>query len=298
MHVHQKCASGTRRLLFCGRLFFSFEGTMATCVLYIDEAGNPDPHSVPVKNGQTPLFTLAGLALPLTQWRTTDREFYSLKKRFYSDRLSQYADRPEECEIKGGDLAKPSNKKSKRGHAFLSQVLSFIGQHGGAGFCATFLKNSNSPTDPHSIYTLGLQFMVERFSLYIAEHPVFSEGILILDSRMKGVKGSDIKVARSHMSYMFGNETGKRFINISEAPLFADSRLTAGLQLADIIASTLYTNQYQYYLKDIDGAINYDHMTKYWPTIRTFEFKSRQTIDGYNKFGYKIMDLRKPTPEH
>ena len=44
-----------------GRLF-CWSVCVATCVIYIDEAGSPDRHDVPLQNGQTPLFTLAAMA--------------------------------------------------------------------------------------------------------------------------------------------------------------------------------------------------------------------------------------------
>lgn len=175
--------------------------------------------------------------------------------------------------------------------------MTFIAQHSGTSFGATFLKQSLSPADPHSLYTHGLQVLVERFSVFVAEHPAYSEGILICDSRMKGIKGSDIAVARSHMSYMFGNETGRRFINIVEAPLFADSRLTVGLQLADIVASLLYTSQYRYYLRHTKGALCYDHIAKYWQSLDALQFKSRKTVDGFPVYGYRVIDQRKTPAE-
>ena len=94
------------------------------------------------------------------------------------------------------------------------------------------------------------------------------------------------------MSYIFGNETGRQFINILEAPLFADSRLTVGLQLVDIFASNLFSNHYYYYVRDVDGAIDYSHMQQYWPMIDSIQFKSRQTINGYQVFGYRVIDQR------
>ena len=85
---------------------------------------------------------------------------------------------------------------------------------------------------------------------------------------------------------------GRTFINILEAPLFADSRLTVGLQVVDIFASTLFTNHYHYYLRGTDGAPNYGHMRKYWSTIDALQYKSRQLVDGHKVFGYRVVDHR------
>ncbi|MFZ5909912.1 MAG: DUF3800 domain-containing protein [Chloroflexota bacterium] len=267
---------------------------MSTCVIYIDEAGTPYGHHVPLENGETPIFTLAALAFPLWEWRARDRAYLSLKRQFFPDLLGKPDKRDEEFEIKGRDIAAPHNKKSERRQEFNRRVLSFIASNSGIGFGVSFLKNSQHPASHQSIYTQALQILVERFSLFVAEHPAYDNAIVICDSRMKGINGSrqDITVARSHMSYIFGNETGRQFINILEAPLFADSRLTVGLQLVDIFASNLFANQYYYYLRNIEGGIDYSHMQGYWNMINRLQYKSRQSIDGYQVFGYRVVDQR------
>lgn len=265
---------------------------MGTCVIYIDEAGSPTPHHLPVQNGETPIFTLAALAFPLWEWRARDREYLALKRRFFPDVFGKPDKRDEEREIKGNEICAPRNKTSERRHAFNREVLSFISSHGGTCFGVSFLKNPKTPCNSDSIYNHALQILVERFSLFIAEHSAYNNAILICDSRMKGLKSQDITVARSHMSFIFGNETGRTFINILEAPLFADSRLTVGLQLVDIFASNLFSTHYNYYLKDVEGVLDYSHMDKYWHTLDKLQFKSRQAIGGYQMFGYKVIDHR------
>lgn len=42
---------------------------MDTWVFYVDESGDCEKHQDALKNGQTPLFALAGVALPMSQWR-------------------------------------------------------------------------------------------------------------------------------------------------------------------------------------------------------------------------------------
>jgi len=266
---------------------------MSTCVIYIDEAGSPYGHHTPLIDGETPLFSLAALAFPLEEWRARDRAFLALKRHFFPDLLGKPEHRDEEHEIKGRDIASPHNKSSERRHEFNKRALSFISSHGGVCFGVTFLKNSQQPAPHQSIYTQALQILVERFSLFVAEHPVYSNAILICDSRMKGLtRGHDITVARSHMSYIFGHETGRTFINILEAPLFADSRLTVGLQLVDIFASNLFSNHYCYYLRELENAPNYSHMQKYWPMLDRLQYKSKQTIGGFQTFGYRVIDQR------
>lgn len=264
---------------------------MSTIIIYIDEAGNPGAHSEPIvaASGETPLFCLVGLALPLSDWRMRDRDYLRLKRQFFPDDMARTNKRHEEFEIKGNELTSPRQRTSSRRQAFNKRVLSYIQQSGGAAFSATFLKSCHDPVSPRSIYTKALQILVERISLYIAEHTSYDNAILICDSRMKGL---DTNVARSHMSYIFGHQTGRTFTNIIEAPLFADSRLTVGLQLVDILASNIYANHYYYYCRNVPGAIDYSHSHAYWPILNALQFQSTGQIDGHNIHGYRIIDHR------
>ena len=45
-----------------------------------------------------------------------------------------------------------------------------------AGSDCTFLKNPDHPASSRSVYTQALQILVERFSLFVAEHPVYQHG--------------------------------------------------------------------------------------------------------------------------
>jgi hypothetical protein len=154
---------------------------VSTCIIYIDEAGSPYGHHIPLENGETPIFTLAALAFPLWEWRARDRAYLALKRQFFPDLLGKLDKRDEEYEIKGRDIA---------------------------------------------------------------------------------------------------------------APRFADSRLTVGLQLVDIFASNLFANQYHYYLRNVVGGIDYSHMQEYWNAVNKLQYKSRQAIDGYQVFGYRVIDQR------
>jgi hypothetical protein len=264
------------------------EEFMTTCVFYVDEAGQPDGHSEPLKNGETPLFTLASLAFPLAEWRARDREFLQLKRRFFPDLLGKGYKRDEEYEIKGNELASPHNKTSKRRHQFNKEVLAFIERHLGVGFGVSVLKNPVNPGSSKSIYTVALQILVERFSMFIAEHPIYDNGIIVCDARLAG--GLDLNVARSHLSFIFGHETGRTYTNILEAPLFVDSRLTVGIQLCDIFASNLYANDYCDKASGVLGAHDYSHMKVYRPFLRGLEFKSQGLSQGYRVYGYRFLN--------
>jgi hypothetical protein len=140
---------------------------------------------------------------------------------------------------------------------------------------------------------MGLQYLSERLSMYLAESGESSHGIIIIDKRVGRL---DYQVALSHMSFIFGHDSGRDLTNILEAPLFADSRLTMGLQLVDNISSLIYSNHYQYYCRDIDGASDYSHVQQFWPRLDALQYKSKCTLStGQLCYGFRVVDLKKPT---
>jgi len=264
---------------------------MATCMFYIDEGGNIDDHHIPIRNGESPLFCLAAIALQLDDWREFDREYLRLKRKFFQKEIDESGERAEIWEVK--DLCQPRNRDSSRRHAFLSEVLVLCDRYQARTFGITFLKNAEAPTPPETLYALGLQCLAERFNAYINESAIFEHGILIADRRKHHF---DFEAAKGYLSYVFGHETGKQLTKLQEAPLFADSRLTAGLQIAHHIASLLAGNHHHYYCRDIPGALDYSHLQRYWNRLGTHEFKSKGLYDEHQMFGYRVQDFSQRSP--
>jgi hypothetical protein len=266
---------------------------MSTCVFYIDESGSKDPYSIPIRSGETAIFCLFALALPLADWRDFDREYLRLKRHFFEKEISGSKNRAEHWEIKGNKLCSPGNKESQRNHAFLRRVFDLCDRFDATAFAVTFLKDHTMPMSPEARYCMGLQFLAERFNIFIAENNTYEHGLLIVDSRRKYL---DFNVSASYASYIFGHQNGRSLTHLVESPLFADSRLTAGLQIADNVAGTLFANHYHYYCRNIPGAPDYSHIPpRYWSRLDSLQFKSKQRYEGYVKYGFKVCDHR-PSP--
>jgi len=265
---------------------------MSTCVFYIDESGSTKGFSIPVRPdlGETAVFCLYALALPLEDWRNFDRDYLRLKWHFFEKEINESRHRAELWEVKGNELCAPRNRDSQRRHAFLREVFDLCGRYGATGFGVAFLKDYVNPMASESCYTLGLQYLAERFNFFLSESRIYDNGILIADERMKDL---DFNVAQSYLSYVFGNVNGRLLTCLAESPLFANSRLTSGLQIVDNIAAVFFADKYNYYCRDVPGAPDYSHISKwYWPRLKNLEFKSRQVYDGHIQYGYKICDHR------
>jgi hypothetical protein len=253
---------------------------------YVDESGDPEGHHEPLIAGETPIFALNSLCIREEHWRNLDRDYHKLKIRFFAqqigDREAQY------YEVKGNELTGHHNRDNRRDHAFIQQVLILCRKYQGSLFSIIFIKNPTKPTNKKSLYTMALQYLVERFQSFLEENTTNDNGIIVIDSRMHNL---NLEVAKSHLSFVFGHNTGKSCDRIIEAPMFADSRLATGLQITDIIGSCIYTNIYHRNSMFISGAIDYSHMEKYWPEIDSLQFKGKMLHDGHARNGIRVIDF-------
>jgi hypothetical protein len=255
-------------------------------LFYVDESGSPERHHEPLLNGETPIFSLNSLCIQEDNWRDLDRDYLKFKKRFFQNEIGNK--RPEYYEIKGSELTRPGNRTNRRAHQFIKQVIALCTKYNITLFSVIFIKNPTQPTARQSLYTMALQYLCERFQAFLEERAEKPNGIIIIDSRMRNV---DLEVAKSHMSFVFGHKTGKTCDKILEAPMFANSALTVGLQIMDIMGSCVYTNFYYRNCMFIPGALDYAHMIVYWSDLSTLEFKSRELYDGHNRNGYRVIDF-------
>ena len=207
---------------------------------YVDEGGDPHPHREPLLQGGTPLFCLSAVAVHASRWRELDRALFQLKRAYFSREMQGFTARnpdmrPEHYEVKGRQLVKPSHAGSRRNRVFTFKILDLAQQLDVRLFAAVWQKNPANPVDAMSMYTQGLQVLAERFHHHCAQAGEL--GVIVADGRTRNL---DFQVAASHLSYIFGNPVGRNYTTLVEAPMFVDSVLSAGVQLADLLGSCIY----------------------------------------------------------
>ncbi|WP_316227767.1 DUF3800 domain-containing protein [Bradyrhizobium sp. SZCCHNR3015] len=271
---------------------------MAQWALYLDETGSTEAHGIPVKTGDTPIFTLGGVILPLDRWREYDRKYLYLKREFFRAEIDRSKKSDIAWEIKGTDLFAPRNAASERNKVFVYRVLDLIKEFGGRVIGVTFLKSVKEPMSRTSIYTKALQIIAERYDVFLRE--IDGSGILIIDSRMAHTRkggGLDYAVAVSYLSFIFGNKEGQQLKRIIEGPIFADSGLTAGLQMADIVSGMIYTTTYRDRLApqgadQATGYLDYTHTARYTAPLKDVTFHSANVYGQQKMYGLRTIDHR------
>ena len=224
----------------------------------------------------------------------------TLKWEFFRNEIEKSSKNQAQWEFKGNRACAPRNSESVRIADFTHKALGLINDHSGKLFSVSFVKNPTKPTSSVTMYTKALQILAEAFDIFLREKSAASQGIIILDSRMahfqKGA-GLDYIVAISLLTYILGNEQGRQLKRIQKAPLFADSTITTGVQIADIVAALMYANTYRMQLSPDgtthgSGYLNYTHTKRYWSHLLTLKFQSENIYQGWKKSGFRIFDHR------
>src|ERR1700681_3670214 len=107
---------------------------MSTWALYLDESGDANPHAQPLKAGMSPVFTLARVALPLSQWRDFHNDYSALKLAFFQNEIDKSSKSHHRWEFKGNRAVAPRNADSERLAAFVHKVLDLIENNAGRLF--------------------------------------------------------------------------------------------------------------------------------------------------------------------
>lgn len=273
-------------------------------IFYVDEAGNPHSHHEPLLQGETPLFCLSAVALHSSRWRELDRAILKLKQTYFSREMTAFAAlrpdmRPEHYEVKGSELFRPSNARSRRCRVFAGKILNLCESLNVRLFSVIWRKDAANPAAPVSIYTHSLQVLAERFHHYCCQ--VGERGLIVGDARTRTL---DFQVAAGHLSFIFGHPEGRTYTWLTEAPMFVDSVLSAGVQVADILGSCIYGNYYQLRCSGIAGlfagpnpvsprevatgasrpwvtripARNYKHCASHWQKLDALQFKRTDVL--------------------
>lgn len=160
-----------------------------------------------------------------------------------------------------------------------------------------------------SMYTQGLQVLAERFHYHCVQ--AGERGVIVVDRRTRNL---DFQVAASHISYIFGNPVGGAHTTLVEAPMFVDSVLSAGIQLADLVGSCVYGCYYHRRCATLPvslweisssqdqfdanpagpwtsrtSAHDYSHCHQFWPKLTALQFRRTdvpppgpgETVSGY-----------------
>ena len=201
---------------------------------YVDESGGFEaPNS---SSSATPLMVIAGLIVPAAAISPLTSDLLYLNRRFFPNKASQRLDFLLK-EMKGSGLRAQARSSSRRVRRHATQVLdgvmSLVEKHDLRLLGRIWIKEPTEGLQPRETYTFSIQDIAMHFNRFLEEKD--SQGLILCDSRRHN---QDVEVAHSVFTQKH-KVSGDEFPRLVEPVVFGRSENHAGLQMADILASSL-----------------------------------------------------------
>ena len=205
-------------------------------ICYLDESGG---YEAPDRSPDaTPVMVILGLVVNAASVPALTRDFLALKRRHFPARYtSPHALDHILVEVKGSEILQMTRKSSRnprrQAQRLRAELLDLAEAHGCRIVGRVWVKEPGKGMAPVPSYCYAIQDIARHFSQYLQASS--SEGILIADAREQT---QNIRVAQSVFTQKW-RTGGDPYPFMREVPTFAHSDNHAGLQIADLLASTL-----------------------------------------------------------
>jgi hypothetical protein len=226
-------------------------------LFYFDESGNRNPAPRTTERGgvviQDNVYVLTAVSLFERDWPAFDQELSDLKLQLRSKLYRQKGislDTLADCEVKSTALRVPRVPGKKGYSPFVHNLddadktllaelfLSQLEKHRMRIFSVVIDKRRlHDHMDPEKMHKKAYELVLERIQQYLREYHRKHSGIIVMDDTQKQLNQS---VAMKHAFFQREGNRNMRFRNILEYPFFTDSRLSNGIQLADLCCYNVY----------------------------------------------------------
>lgn len=183
-------------------------------------------------------MVILGLIVDTASIPALTREFLTLKRRhfpgrFHGDRALDHILR----EVKGSEILQmnrsSSRNKRRQADIFRSELLDIVESHKCLLVARVWIKEAGRKMSPDASYCYAVQDISSHFNQFLTSRD--ETGAVIADGRSHQTNRA---VAHSIFTQKW-RSAGDRYPSLCDVPLFAASDNHAGLQIADMVASTL-----------------------------------------------------------
>jgi hypothetical protein len=222
---------------------------------YVDESGTRDPEvSKTTADGRIiakeHLYVLTAVSLFAARWRAFDRSIANLKLEFCDNLYRAKKGRFDlaDCEVKSTWLR--ITKQREKESAFLTELtegertrlaemfyqqLALQRMH---VFSVVIDKHKLwSHMDHDKLHKKAYELLLERIEHYLTEYHPKHDGVLVMDDTDKTINRS---LSMKHAYFQREGNQRMMFKHIVEYPFFTDSKLSNGVQLADLCGYNVY----------------------------------------------------------
>lgn len=203
---------------------------------YLDESGSIEAPNR--DRSATPVMVIAGFIVKACHVPELTLDFLNLKRKFFAPNLSnRHALSHILAEVKGSSLLRltrsDSRDQRRLADAYRGEVLELVKAYEGRILGRVWVKRHDQGLDPTTSYCYAVQRIAAHYSRFLATKK--SNGLIIADSRDPT---ANMTVAHSVFTQKW-RAIGDPYQMMPEVPLFAHSNNHMGIQIADLLASTV-----------------------------------------------------------
>ena len=248
---------------------------------YFDETGDRGP--VP-KNKQN-IYVLTAIGLFERRWNAFSQEISEfknkLRKRINQDRKSQL--QLSDCEVKSHSLRHPVKEQKGGYNSFVHNLIeeekramtdlyfSQLSKHHMRLFSVVVDKSKlRQGTAGETMHNKAYEYILERITRYLREYHRGHNGVIVMDDTQTQLNRI---IANRHAHLQQHGNTNLSFDQIIEYPFFTDSKLSNGIQLADLCSYNVFR---AFNRPDFD----YSYFQKLIPFFYRSKKSSKSKLDG------------------
>lgn len=260
---------------------------------YIDESGTRDPKTVKTNPDGTTrqlehLYVLTAVSLYEGKWKAFERETSGLKldlgNHLYRTQGGERFDLAA-CEIKSTWLR--IREEREKHSPFLKALTDadrtrlsecFFNQLAARNMTAFSVvidkRKLHNHVDDHILHKKAYELLLERIEHFLGEYHPKHNGVLVMDDTDKTINRD---LAMKHAYFQRAGNQCSDFRHIVEYPFFTDSKLSNGIQLADLCG-------YNVYRAFRDKTFDYPYFQRLLPFFYTSQRTHSEKLDGLKVF--------------
>jgi hypothetical protein len=249
-------------------------------LVFIDESGLPHP-----KDDATHPVLLA-VCLKEANMRLLERRLFSLRRTH----LAELTLTREEQEGKAVEfLSRRAVTKIVAKREYVESLFEFLRELDLSVFAIVMDRPTQVPWVGTETLSTQYRWLLERVERHMENTYPNYFAVPVFDNR---APSQDRMFSQSYTGYMALNQYGKSMTHIMPSPLFADSALTPGIQVADLFAYALRMNEEQELFKTAQKDPYFSALRRYANIVKskTVDYEDE---DGTMQWGIRHMDASK-----
>jgi hypothetical protein len=268
---------------------------------YIDEAGNGqtlDPRCAQAP----PLMVIGGVIVPHDRLRALTIDFIAMKKKFDPAlaRLPQLSD-VIRAELKGSNVRQNlrSHRRNarRRGYGIVDHLVAMLERHQCRVLARIWVKEEGVGVNEAAMYGSSVAALCENVDRYVASQSRQERAMMILDIRTRHKDVGNVHCITTR-KYRKGGDV---LPAIAESPVLGHSDTLVGLQVADLLVSSLlFPAACAAYAEDLEWNAHChpeyaEVRERYMPRIAGLQYRYR-TETGKWTGGVVVSDRRRRRP--